>query len=56
MPTGDPSQKRDDDFHKVERGRNSTFFTYTLRVDGNDFRAANLTIENSAGIHVGPCL
>jgi len=39
----------DDYFKKIHRGRNSTFFTATLRVDGNDFRAENLTIENSAG-------
>lgn len=39
----------DDYFKKINRGRNSTFFTATLRVDGNDFRAENLTIENSAG-------
>ena len=38
-----------DYFDKINRGRNSTFFTYTLRVDGNDFRAENLTIKNSAG-------
>ena len=38
-----------DYFDKIKRGRNSTFFTYSLRVDGNDFRAENLTIENSAG-------
>lgn len=30
-------------------GRNSTFHTYTLLVEGNDFLAENLTIENSAG-------
>ncbi|MEX2603144.1 MAG: pectinesterase family protein, partial [Gracilimonas sp.] len=29
--------------------RNSTFHTYTLLVEGNDFHAENLTIENSAG-------
>lgn len=39
----------DDYFKKIDRGRNSTFYTYTLRVDGNDFHAENLTIENSAG-------
>ena len=38
-----------DYFGKINRGPNSTFFTYTLQVDGNDFRAKNLTIENSAG-------
>lgn len=39
----------DDYFKKINRGRNSTFYTATLRVDGNDFRAENLTIENGAG-------
>lgn len=39
----------DDYFGKIDRGRNSTFFTYTLLVQGNDFHAENLTIENSAG-------
>lgn len=39
----------DDYFDKIDRGRNSTFFTYTLRVNGNDFYAKNLTIQNTAG-------
>jgi pectinesterase len=39
----------DDHFNKIKRGRNSTFFTYTLFVEGNDFYAENLTIENTAG-------
>lgn len=39
----------DDYFDKIDRGRNSTFHTYTLLVQGNDFIAKNLTIENSAG-------
>lgn len=39
----------DDHFDKVNKGRNSTFSTYTLEVDANDFRAENLTIENGAG-------
>ncbi|TXS91236.1 pectin esterase [Parahaliea maris] len=38
-----------DHFERVDRGRNSTFMTYTLRVAGNDFHAQNLTIENTAG-------
>jgi pectinesterase len=38
-----------DYFDKINRGRNSTFFTYTLLVEGNDFYAENLTIENTAG-------
>jgi pectinesterase len=39
----------DDYFNKINRGRNSTFFTYTLKVEADDFYAENLTIENSAG-------
>ena len=39
----------DDYFKKVDLGRNSTFHTYTFKVEANDFYAANLTIENSAG-------
>ncbi|HBX65905.1 MAG TPA: pectin esterase, partial [Balneolaceae bacterium] len=38
-----------DYFDSVDRGRNSTFHTYTFLVDANDFHAENLTIENSAG-------
>jgi len=33
----------------MQKGRNSTFHTYTLRVRGNDFHAENLTVVNSAG-------
>ena len=29
--------------------KNGTFWTYTLKVQGNDFRAENLTVENTAG-------
>ncbi|MEX0720970.1 MAG: pectinesterase family protein [Balneolaceae bacterium] len=39
----------DDYFDKINGGRNSTFHTYTMLVQGNDFHAENLTIENSAG-------
>ena len=39
----------DDHFEKIDRGRNSTFHTYTLQVQGNDFYAKNLTIQNTAG-------
>lgn len=39
----------DDYFDKINRGRNSTFHTYTVLVEGDDFHAENLTIENSAG-------
>lgn len=38
-----------DYFDKIGRGRNSTFFTYTFKVEANDFYAENLTIVNSAG-------
>lgn len=39
----------DDHFRKIDRGRNSTFHTPTVQVDGDDFRAENLTIRNTAG-------
>lgn len=39
----------DDHFKKINRARNSTFHTYTLLVQGDNFRAENLTIENFAG-------
>lgn len=38
-----------DYFDKINRGRNSTFYTYTLLVEADDFYAENLTIENTAG-------
>lgn len=38
-----------DYFDKLALGRNSTFHTYTLKVEANDFTMKNLTIENSAG-------
>jgi len=38
-----------DYFDKINRGRNSTFYTYTLLVLANDFRLENITVENSAG-------
>jgi pectinesterase len=38
-----------DYFNKINRGRNSTFYTSTLLVIADDFYAENLTIENSAG-------
>ena len=38
-----------DYFAKINKGRNSTFYTPTLEVQGNDFHAENLTVENSAG-------
>jgi len=39
----------DDYFNKINRGRNSTFYTYTLLVIADDFTAENLTIENNSG-------
>lgn len=39
----------DDYFDKINIGRNSTFHTPTLLVQGNDFIAENLTIQNTAG-------
>lgn len=39
----------DDHFKKIDKGRNSTFHTPTLQVDGNDFHAENLTVRNTAG-------
>ena len=38
-----------DHFEKINRGRNSTFHTYTLQVDANDFHLENITVENTAG-------
>ena len=39
----------DDYFNKINRGRNSTFYTYTLKVEAGDFRMENITVENTAG-------
>ncbi len=39
----------DDYFNKIGLGINSTFYTYTLLVEANDFIAKNLTIENASG-------
>lgn len=38
-----------DYFGKINLGRNSTFLTPTVLVEGNDFKATNLTIQNTAG-------
>ena len=38
-----------DYFNKINRGRNSTFYTSTLLIQANDFRLENITVENSAG-------
>lgn len=39
----------DDYFDKINRGRNSTFYTSTLLVQANDFTLENITVENSSG-------
>ena len=39
----------DDYFKKIDLGRNSTFYTYTVMVEGNDFFCKNLTIKNTSG-------
>jgi pectinesterase len=39
----------DDYFGKINRGRNSTFYTYTMKVEANDFHLENITVENTAG-------
>lgn len=39
----------DDYFGKINLGRNSTFMTPTLLVEGNDCKISNLTVQNSAG-------
>lgn len=39
----------DDYFNKMNLGRNSTFYTYTLLVEADDFFATNLTIQNTSG-------
>lgn len=39
----------DDYFDKMSLGRNSTFHTSTLLIEGNDFIAKNLTIANTSG-------
>jgi len=39
----------DDYFDKINRGRNSTFYTYTMLVLANDFRMENVTVQNTAG-------
>jgi len=39
----------DDYFNKINLGRNSTFYTQTILVEGDDFIAQNLTIKNTSG-------
>ncbi|PPK88759.1 pectinesterase [Neolewinella xylanilytica] len=38
-----------DYFDRIDRGRNSTFHTATLLVQGDNFEAQKLTVENTAG-------
>lgn len=38
-----------DYFDSIGLGRNSTFHTYTMKVEANDFILENITIENTAG-------
>lgn len=38
-----------DYFKKIDKGPNSTFYTATLLIQGNDFHAENLSVENVAG-------
>ncbi len=39
----------DDYFGKIDLGRNSTFYTYTLLIDADDCIVQNLTVINSSG-------
>lgn len=39
----------DDNFSRIGLGRNSTFYTYTLLVEGDDCLVSNLTIKNTSG-------
>jgi pectinesterase len=39
----------DDNFARINLGRNSTFYTYTVLVEGDDFSASDLTIKNTSG-------
>ncbi len=39
----------DDYFGKIDLGRNSTFHTATVLIEGNDFVAKNLSIRNTSG-------
>ncbi len=47
--TGTTTISYGDYFKKIDRGRNSTFHTYTLKVEANEFTARDLVIENTAG-------
>lgn len=39
----------DDYFNKIGLGINSTFYTYTMLVEANDFILKNVTVENASG-------
>ncbi|MDP5201353.1 pectate lyase [Flavobacterium sp. DG2-3] len=39
----------DDNFSKIGLGRNSTFYTYTVLIEGDDCSVSNLTIKNASG-------
>jgi len=39
----------DDNFSKINLGRNSTFYTYTVLAEGDDFSVSNVTIKNTSG-------
>ena len=39
----------DDYFDKINKGRNSTFFTYTMLIEADDFRMEHVTVQNTAG-------
>ncbi|UZR97789.1 pectinesterase family protein [Chondrinema litorale] len=39
----------DDYFDKIDLGRNSTFYSQTLMVQGDDFIGENFTVKNTAG-------
>lgn len=39
----------DDNFSKINLGRNSTFYTSTVLIEADDFAASNLTIKNASG-------
>jgi len=39
----------DDHFQRINRGRNSTFYTATVTIEADDFYAEDLSIKNTAG-------
>ncbi|MDO9255629.1 MAG: pectinesterase family protein [Bacteroidales bacterium] len=38
-----------DNFAKINRGRNSTFYSYSLLIEASDFIMENITVENTSG-------